>query len=101
MRRDRDEPDRKEILMAILRSDPTFYPSPQMVMQAPPEMDLERKEFLRDGRRPQGKAKARLSERSGLDPVWWTPESLEAKPPERESICRTPEHATQRSLKLR
>ena len=50
--------------MAILRSDPTFYPSPQMVMQAPPEMDLERKEFLRDGRRPQGKAKARLSERS-------------------------------------
>ena len=37
----------------------------------------------------------------GLDPVWWTPESLEAKPPERESICRTPEHATQRSLKLR
>ena len=50
--------------MAILRPDPTFYPSPQMVMQAPPEMDLERKEFLRDGRRPQGKAKARLSERS-------------------------------------
>jgi hypothetical protein len=35
-----------------------------MVMQAPPEMDLERKELLRDGRRPQGKAKARLSERS-------------------------------------
>ncbi len=25
----------------------------------------------------------------GLDPLWWTPESLEAKPPRRESTCRT------------
>jgi integrase len=25
---------------------------------------------------------------SGLDPLWWTPESLEAKPPRRESTCR-------------
>src|SRR5215208_2888393 len=34
----------------------------------------------------------------GLDPLWWTPESLEAKPPRRESTCRrVPGPATQRS----
>src|SRR5215207_2894029 len=36
--------------------------------------------------------------RTGLDPVWWTPESLEAKPPRRESTCpRVPGFVTQRS----
>jgi integrase len=38
----------------------------------------------------------------GLDPVWWTPESLEAKPPRRESTCpRVPGFVTQRSSRLR
>ena len=37
----------------------------------------------------------------GLDPFRWTPESLEAKPPERESTCRIRDRATQRSLRLR
>jgi hypothetical protein len=38
----------------------------------------------------------------GLDPLWWTPESLEAKPPGRESTCRrVPDPATQRSSRLR
>jgi len=29
-----------------------------------------------------------MEEGSGLDPLWWTPESLEAKPSWRESTCR-------------
>jgi methanethiol oxidase len=38
VRHDCDEPERKErILMATLRPDPTFYPSPKMAMQAPQE----------------------------------------------------------------
>ena len=38
----------------------------------------------------------------GLDPVWWTPESLEAKPPRRESTCpRVPGFVTRRSSRLR
>src|SRR5215204_321154 len=39
---------------------------------------------------------------TGLDPLWWTPESLEAKPPRRESTCRrVPGRATQRSSRPR
>lgn len=41
--------------------------------------------------------------KGGLDPARWTPESLEAKPPERESICRrrVPDLATHRSSRLK
>jgi hypothetical protein len=40
---------------------------------------------------------------NGLDPLQWTPESLEANPPRRESTCRrrVPGLATQRSSRLR
>jgi len=43
-----------------------------------------------------------LRARLGLDPVWWTPESLGAKPPRRESTCRRGQGcATQRSSRPR
>jgi type I restriction enzyme, R subunit len=39
---------------------------------------------------------------SGLDPLWWTPESLGTKPPRRESICpRVQGPATHRSSRPR
>jgi WD40-like Beta Propeller Repeat len=64
VRRNRDEHDRKELLVATLKPDPTYYPSPRMAIAFASDQDANYEIYSMD---PDGSNQTDLTRNSAAD----------------------------------